>query len=229
MVDRAPGAACAIVCDVSAQSTDLSVVTDAAQLRELVGTPNPRAARKTRPALHEIDRRWLAASPFCLVATAAADGTCDVSPKGDPPGFTHVVDDRTIAIPERPGNRRVDGFQNLLSNPHVGLVYIVPGRRDTLRINGTARIVSDAPFFDELVVKGHRPPLALLVDIEEIFFHCAKAFMRAALWDPDSWPDPEALPSVAQITKAVVPTEETLEALEEYYGPSYAEKLYGES
>jgi uncharacterized protein len=197
------------------------------ELRELLGWPTGRAVIKERTRLHERDREWLAASPFCLVATSAADGTCDVSPKGDPPGFVRVLDDTTLAIPERPGNRRADGYVNILSNPHVGLVFLVPGRNETLRINGTAELVADAPFFDDMVVKGHRPILAVVVAIEQIFFHCAKAFMRSKLWQPGTW-QPDALPSHAQITKSVLPgTPESLEELERYYGPAYAARLYG--
>lgn len=206
-------------------SAELVEVTSEAELRDLLGEPVARAVTKERVRLHEIDREWLAASPFCLVATADADGNCDVSPKGDPPGFTLVLDDTTIAIPERPGNRRADGFRNLLSNPHVGLVYLIPGRGETLRINGRARLVREAPFFDRMVVKGHRPVLALVVEIEQIFFHCAKAFMRSALWRPESW-HPEALPPQPQIVKRVQQTEESLEEMERYYGPEYAARLY---
>jgi PPOX class probable FMN-dependent enzyme len=202
-----------------------TVVGDAQQLRDLVGTPTPRVAEKVRTSLHDIDRAWLAASPFCLIATSAADGSCDVSPKGDPPGFTHMIDDRTIAIPDRPGNRRVDGFQNVLSNPAVGLIFLVPGRNDTLRINGGAELVTDAPFFDDLVVKGHRPRLALVVHVDEVFSHCSKAFMRSALWDPATWA-PDALPSRAKIARALERPDDSLEVLEDYYGPSYAERLY---
>ena len=201
-------------------------VTSEAELRELLGSPMPRAASKDRSRLHAVDREWLAASPFCLVATAAVDGSCDVSPKGDPPGFTVVLDDTTIAIPERKGNRRADGFRNVLSNPHVGLIYVVPGRTDTLRINGRARLVRSAPFFDEMIVKGHRPEMALVVEIEQIFFHCAKAFMRSELWQPETW-RPERLPSHATLVKSVQVTEESLEELERYYGPGYAKLLYG--
>ncbi|MBA9005552.1 pyridoxamine 5'-phosphate oxidase family protein [Thermomonospora cellulosilytica] len=203
----------------------LTEVTSEAELRALLGPPMPRAVTKERTRLHEMDRRWLAASPFCLIATADADGNCDVSPKGDPPGFAHVIDDTTIAVPERPGNRRADGFRNVLANPHVGLIFLVPGRGETLRVNGRARLLRDAPFFDEMTVKGHRPALALLVEIEQIFFHCAKAFLRSSLWDPATW-DPGALPSTAQITKSVQKVEETLEELERYYGPEYADRLY---
>jgi PPOX class probable FMN-dependent enzyme len=202
-------------------------VTSAAELRELAGTPMARAVAKERTALREIDREWLAASPFCLVATSDAEGRCDVSPKGDPAGFTLVLDERTIVIPDRPGNRRMDGFQNVLVNPHVGLLYVIPGRGDTLRIAGRARLVRDAPFFDRLVVRGHRPTLALVVEIEQVFHHCGKAFMRSELWEPASW-HPEALPSTACVTKAVVDTPETVAVLERYYGgEQYAKTLYG--
>ncbi|GIG86161.1 pyridoxamine 5'-phosphate oxidase family protein [Plantactinospora endophytica] len=204
---------------------ELFEITSEAELRELLGEPMPRAVTKERVRLHEVDREWLAASPFCLVATADSAGNCDVSPKGDPPGFTLVLDDTTIAIPERPGNRRADGFRNVLLNPHVGLVYLIPGRGETLRINGRARLVREAPFFDQMVVKGHRPILALLVEVEQIFFHCAKAFMRSSLWRPETW-NPEVMPTQAQIVKRVQRTEETLEDLERYYGPEYARRLY---
>ena len=200
-------------------------IADEAELRELYGMPHRRAATKDRKELHPIDREFLAASPFCLIATAGVDGTCDVSPKGDPAGFTHVVDDVTIAIPDRPGNKRVDGFRNVLANPHVGLLYLVPGRGDTLRINGRARLVREAPYFDEMVVKGHRPQIALIVHIEQIFFHCAKAFLRSRVWEPDTW-HPEVLPPHAAMVKAVQDIPETIEELTEYYGRSYAERLY---
>ena len=203
-----------------------TVVADAEQLNALAGTPTQRVANKVRSSLHALDRAWLAASPFCLLATAAADGSCDVSPKGDPPGFVHVLDDVTIVIPDRPGNRRVDGFRNVLSNPAVGLLFLVPGRGDTLRINGRAQLVSDAPFFDELMVKNHRPTLALVVHIDEVFSHCSKAFMRSALWDPSTWA-PDAVPSRAQIAHAVERPDESIETIEAYYGPGYASQLYG--
>jgi uncharacterized protein len=201
-------------------------VTSEAELRAIVGEPMSRAATKDRTRLHARDLEWLAASRLCLIATAAKDGSCDVSPKGDPPGFTLVLDETTIAIPDRPGNRRMDGFRNVLANPRVGLLYLVPGRGDTLRINGRARLVREAPFFDRMVVKGHRPSLALLVEIEQIFFHCPKAFMRSALWDPQTW-RPDALPSHATLVKDVQDTTESLEQLERYYGPDYVKRLYG--
>ncbi|WP_027644375.1 pyridoxamine 5'-phosphate oxidase family protein [Salinispora oceanensis] len=200
-------------------------ITTHEELRELLGVPTARAATKERTHLHERDRQWLAASPFCLVATAGADGTCDVSPKGDPPGFALPIDDTTVAIPERPGNRRADGFHNILDNPHVGLIFLIPGRSDTLRINGRARLVREAPFFDSMTVKGHRPTLALVVAIEEIFYHCAKAFLRSQLWSPQTW-TPEVLPSRARLVKEVEARTESLAELQSHYGPEYARRLY---
>ncbi|WP_431876134.1 pyridoxamine 5'-phosphate oxidase family protein [Amycolatopsis sacchari] len=205
---------------------DVEELTSEEELRELLGEPAAAALRKERPALHEFDRQWLASSPFCLIATSGPDGSCDVSPKGDPPGFTLVLDDITIALPERPGNKRADGFRNILANPHVGLIYFVPGRGDTLRINGRARLVRKAPFFDDMVVKGHRPVLALVVEIEEIFHHCAKAFMRSKLWRPETW-QPESVPPRPVIARTLERPEDSLEELERYYGPDYAAKLYG--
>ena len=175
--------------------------------------------------MHELDRQWLAASPFCLVATSAADGSCDVSPKGDPPGFTLVLDDATIAVPERAGNRRADGYRNILANPHVGLIYLLPGRTDTLRINGRARLVTDDDLLDRMVVKGHRPVLAVVVEIEQVFHHCGKAFLRSQLWDPGTW-DRDAVPSRPRIAQRLERPEESLEQLEAYYGEQYAAGLY---
>ena len=206
-------------------ATECVPVSSEAELRDLLGEPAARSVTKERPRLHQRDREWLAASPFCLIATADADGRCDVSPKGDPPGFTYIIDDRTIAVPDRPGNRRADGFRNVLANPYAGTIYLVPGRAETLRINGRARLLRDAPFFDEMIVKGNRPRLALVIDIETIFFHCAKAFMRSKLWRPETW-HPDVLPPHATIVKDVQDTPETLEELQRHYGPSYENLLY---
>ena len=203
-------------------------VESAAELEEILGPVSERARTKVRTVLHEIDRQWLAASPFCLMATSDGSGCCDVSPKGDPPGFAHVLDDCTIAIPERLGNRRADSFHNILENGHVGLIFLVPGRGDTLRINGQATLLRDAPFFDKLVVKGHRPALALIVNIEEVFFHCSKAFLRSSLWESETW-HPTSIPSRPRIAKSIERTESSLEELEVYYGEQYRRGLYGES
>ncbi len=136
-------------------------VTTADRLREIVGHPNDYVANKVKDRLSPVQQDWLAHSPLCFLATTDARGRVDVSPKGDPPGFVHVIDDTTIAIPERPGNKRVDGYLNVLERPHVGTLFLIPGRGDALRINGSARILSDADYFDDLVVQGKRPILAL--------------------------------------------------------------------
>jgi uncharacterized protein len=209
----------------AAAETTWTEITDLDSLVDLVGVPIPRIRDKVRTVLHDLDRQWLAASPFCLVATSDADGRCDVSPKGDPAGqLAYVLDDTTIAIAERPGNRRADGYRNVVANPHVGLIFMIPGRGDTLRINGRARLVSDAPFFDDMIVKGHRPILALVVEIEEIFHHCAKAFLRSQLWQPQTWHDP--VPPRPVIAHELDAKDQSVEQLTAYYGEQYATKLY---
>jgi uncharacterized protein len=200
-------------------------ITTVDELVGLLGEPNQRARDKGRAALLEVDRAWLAATPFCVMATSSSDGACDASPKGDPAGqLVHVIDDTTIALAERPGNRRADGYKNILDNPYVGLDFLIPGRGDTLRVNGRARLVSDAPFFEEMVVKGHRPVLAVVVEIEEVFFHCAKAFLRSGLWKPETWDPNGTVPRRAVIAKEVEPGGMTLEQLDEYYEPENYEK-----
>ena len=203
----------------------LPAVTTAAEL-EGFGLPAPPARDKVRPHLHHLDRRWLAAAPLCFVGTSDAAGRCDVSPKGDPAGsLVHVIDAHTLVLPERAGNKRMDGMHNLLANPHIGLTFVIPGRADLLRVNGIARIVTDGPFWDELEVKGHRPELAIVVRVEEVFYHCAKAFLRSRTWQPDTW-RPDAVPRHAVIAKTLVRPEDSLAELYRYYGPSYAAGLY---
>lgn len=198
-------------------------VTTVDDLRAIVGHPNKYVANKVGTRLSAVQQDWLAHSPLGFVATTDAQGRVDVSPKGDPPGFVHVIDDTTIAIPERPGNRRVDGYLNVLERPYVGTLFLIPGRGDTLRINGTARILADADYFDAMEVQGKRPMLALEIDVEEVFFHCAKAFLRSDAWNPESW-DPTALPSVAQIAQALK-KDMSLEELEKYYNEDNIRKV----
>lgn len=198
-------------------------ITTVDDLREIVGQPNEAVAKKVMPRLSEAQMDWLSHSPLGFVATMDADGNVDVSPKGDPPGFVHIVDDSTIAIPERPGNKRVDGYLNVLQRPRVGTLFLIPGRGDTLRINGAARILADADYFDDMAIKGKRPILALEIDIEEVFFHCAKAFLRSDAWDPETW-DPSAVPSVAELAKAIK-KDMSMEELEKYYGEDNMRKI----
>ncbi|MER5769707.1 MSMEG_1061 family FMN-dependent PPOX-type flavoprotein [Streptomyces sp. NPDC001985] len=153
-----------------------------AELRELLGEPHPVVIDKVHARLTDHDRALLARSPFCLLSTADALGACDVSPRGGDPGFIHVVDETTLALPERPGNRRGDSLHNILGNPHAGLLHLVPGSGDILRVNGRARILTDAPFFDAMASKGRRPALAVLLEIDEIYLHCSQSLLRSGLW-----------------------------------------------
>jgi uncharacterized protein len=202
-------------------------ITSEARLREVLGGfPNRRVATKGHPTLHPLEVEWLRLSPFCVISTCDAQGNCDASPKGDPAGkLFHVLDPGTVAIAERPGNKRADGYLNVLANPHVGILSLIPGRADTLRINGRARLVSDAPFFDDVAVRGVRPVLAMVVEIDQVFSHCAKAFMRSRLWQADSWPAKDAMPSVAEMCVAIQEPAETLEELQAHYAPEHYETL----
>ena len=173
------------------------IVTSEQQLRDLLGVPSDRATLKERPALDMHSRAFIARSPFLLMATSSADGRCDVSPKGDAPGFVQVLDDRRLVIPDRPGNKRLDGMKNILTNPHVGLVFLVPGRQETLRVNGRAWITQDPQLLLPMAVNGRVPLLAIGVEVEQTFMHCPKAFVRSQLWTHESWPAADALPSMA--------------------------------
>lgn len=198
-------------------------VTTVEELRAIVGQPTAAVANKVTDRLSDIHRDWISHSPLCFVATTDAEGRVDVSPKGDPPGFVHVLDARTIAIPERPGNKRVDGYLNVLARPHVGTLFVIPGRGDTVRVNGRARILADAPYFDAMAVGGKRPILALEIAVEEVFFHCAKAFLRSDAWKPETW-NPEAMPSTAQLARSFKP-DESLEQLQKYYSEDHLRTL----
>ncbi len=182
-------------------SSEIRTVTTEAELRAIVKEPGQSAWDKDIGRIDEHARTIIAHSPFMLVATSNPDGTCDVSPKGDPPGSVLVLDDHRLVFADRPGNHRLDSFRNLLGNPHLGLLFIVPGMTETLRVNGRGTIVSDGPFFDDLVVQGKRPRLAVLVEVEELYMHCSKAFLRASLWKPETWPDRSCLPTLGRIVK----------------------------
>jgi PPOX class probable FMN-dependent enzyme len=177
------------------------VVRSKAELRELYGEPAARAVEKDIGRLDEHCQEFLARSPFMLLGTCGEQGRCDVSPKGDGPGFVLVLDEKTIAIPDRLGNRRIDSLQNIVENPHVGLLFVVPGMNETLRVNGSAQLVRDEALLERLAVEGKRPNLAIVVSIEECYLHCAKSFLRARLWDPERFIDRSTYPSLARIVE----------------------------
>jgi len=199
------------------------IVTSRDELREIFKMPSERAVLKERPALDEHDRAFIAASPFLLLATANAAGQCDVSPKGDAPGFVLVLDDRHLVIPDRPGNNRLDGMSNIVENPHVGMIFLVPGREETLRVNGRASIIRDEEILDRAAVMGKRPPVGIGVEVEECYLHCAKAFRRSKLWEPEQWPDRKALPSMARVLWDQLPVKPA--ATPEEYGRASEEGL----
>jgi uncharacterized protein len=173
----------------------------------------------------------IARSPFVLIATSNKQGRCDVSPKGDAPGFVQVLDDKHLAIPDRPGNARLDSVENILENPHIGLLFVIPGTRETLRINGKAVISQDDGILDKATVDGKRPPLAIGVEVQEAFIHCAKAFIRSNLWKSETWPTLEGLPSFAKmlidhVNAEKVKTEMTEQELDGLLERDYKTKLY---
>ena len=175
------------------------VITDEKDLRALLGSPSELALKKQIARLDEHCRAFIAHAPFMVLATSDAHGRCDVSPKGDPAGFVRVLDETHLVIPDRPGNKRLDGMRNILANPHVGLLFLVPARGETLRVNGRACITRDADLLATLAVDGKIPSLAIGVDVEEVFLHCAKAFKRSGLWEPARWPDIGGLATSAKM------------------------------
>lgn len=171
------------------------------QLRDIYAEPKGRAVTKVFHKLEAESRRLISLCPFVLIGTQGPGGA-DVSPKGDLPGFIQVLDDVTIAIPDRPGNNRLDGYANILANPAVGLIFLIPGMNETFRINGTGEIRDDADLLAKFEVSGKLPKTCLVVTIQEAFMHCAKALMRSQLWDPEARVARDTLPTAAQIMRA---------------------------
>jgi PPOX class probable FMN-dependent enzyme len=169
------------------------------ELVSIIGTPSAFSLRKELRALDEHMRRFIAHSPFVIISTHSADGKCDASPRGDAAGFVHVVDDRTLLIPERTGNRRVDTLRNILETGRAGLLFLVPGVGETLRINGRAVIIRDEAWLTSLSAQGKQPLVVVAVSVEECFLQCAKALLRSKLWEPHERPDAQALPCAAEM------------------------------
>ncbi len=172
-------------------------------LRGLLGEPSELVRSKVSDRLNDVTRRFVERSPFLCLATSAADGTCDVSPRGDPAGFVRILDEKTLLLPDRPGNRLADSLRNVLENPNVGLLFIIPGITDTMRVNGRAEIVTDPELLEPCAVEGKVPKLALRIEIEQVFTHCSKAFLRAKLWDPEQFVARGELPSPGELLCSV--------------------------
>ncbi|MCM4080300.1 MSMEG_1061 family FMN-dependent PPOX-type flavoprotein [Paractinoplanes hotanensis] len=193
----------------------MRVIGSEAELREYVAPPPRFIAEKGIDHIDPESRRFIEMSPFFLLATSAADGTCDVSPRGDPAGSVLVLDDRTLAFADRKGNGRLDSLTNLLQRPRVGMVFMVPGSGDTVRVNGRARIVAEAPYLDRLAMRNVVPQLAVEVVVEELFLHCARAFTRSRLWDTATWPVKGDVPSAGRIAKSISGTEVEAEVIDD--------------
>lgn len=182
---------------VAYQFTD--VITTEDQLREILGHPSQLVRNKALDYIDPVSREFIARSPFVLIGTADAQGRQDVSPKGDPPGFVQVLDDHTLLIPDRVGNRRADTFTNILQNPQVALLFLIPDKSETLRINGRAQIVQDAALRQHFEMQGKIPKLLLAIAVEEVFFHCSKCVARSQLWSEQNWPDITDFPRLAEM------------------------------
>ena len=172
-------------------------------LRALLGDPVPVVRAKVTDRLNETTRVFIELSPFVCLATSDAAGNCDVSPRGDAAGFVRILDDRTLLIPERPGNRLLDSLSNILRNPRVGLLFLLPGIGETFRVNGRATLTSDVELLAPSTVEGKAPKLGIIVDIETAYTHCPKAFLRSKLWDPSSFVDRASLPTSGQVLRAI--------------------------
>jgi uncharacterized protein len=174
-------------------------ITSQEELRKMLGSPSLRGQNKVISTIDEHCREFIGKSPFLVLATSDAAGNCDSSPRGDAPGFVYVLDDQHLIIPERPGNKRVDSMFNIIENPRVGLLFLIPGMGETLRINGEATIIRDADILEKMAVNGKAPLFGIVVKVEQCFMHCGKAFKRSGLWEPEKWSAKEELPNAAKI------------------------------
>lgn len=179
------------------------VVQNEAELRALIGTPTELVCSKISDRLNPVTRLYIECAPFVCLATSDASGGCDLSPRGDPAGFVRILDERTLLMPERPGNRLADSLRNILANPHVGLLFVVPGVTDTFRVNGRATLTTDAALLAPSAVEGKLPLLGVLIDIEEAYTQCSKALLRSQLWDPNRFVDPATMPTGGQVLQAI--------------------------
>ena len=170
-------------------------------LRDFVPLPSHWVNNKVIDQIDDLSRRFIAASSLAIVSTARPDGILDMTPRADPPGFVKVLDKKLIAIPDRPGNQRMDTFENIFKNPNVGIIFVIPGHRDTLRVSGKGAVVRDAKLGRELAVSGRPAELVLLVQVERVLCHCPKAFIRGNVWQPDDWPDTSNVPTLAEMMK----------------------------
>ena len=201
-------------------------ITSRDDLRRVYKPASENSLRKELKALDGHCVSFIGRSPFVLIGTSDGKGHADVTPKGDRPGFVAVLDSRTIAIPDRPGNNRLDTLENLLVEPSIGLLFLIPGMDETLRINGRARITADDGLRARFEVDGKLPQAVILVDVEAAYMHCAKAFMRSQLWHPETWPDRASLPTLGRILKDQLALDQSAEATDRWLDEAYAKSMW---
>ncbi|KIL49101.1 hypothetical protein KR50_11360 [Jeotgalibacillus campisalis] len=202
-------------------------ITTIQQLETIVGEPSELAKNKVIPSIDLHCQTFISKSPFLVLSTSDESGRCDTSPRGDLPGFVKVLNKTTLIIPERPGNKRVDSMRNILVNPGVALLFLIPGLGETLRINGKAQLIQDADILSQMAVRGKEPLMAIAVEVEECFIHCAKAFKRSHLWNPDSWPAEQELPSAAKmLIEHAKLSNDSLEDMRKRLEDGYVNRLY---
>jgi len=199
-------------------------ITDLTALRTHAGAVSALAEAKVLPHLERHSRRFIELSPFLVLATGDGEGL-DASPRGDPPGFVRVLDDTMLLLPDRPGNRRMDSYANILTDPRVALIFLVPGIDETLRVNSTARITIDAALLADCAVDGRVPARGLLITVREVYFHCGKALIRSRLWDPASRIDRKTFPTLGRVI-AEQTGRTRAEDAEASIAEAYVKKLY---
>lgn len=208
------------------QSRFREIIKTEEELRAVMGSPSTLVTRKELAELDSHARDFIGRSPFLLIGTTGADGRLDMSPKGDPPGFVHVLDERTLAIPDRLGNRRADTFSNLVVNDQIGLIFLIPGKQETLRVSGRAIIVRDLSIREKMAIDGKLPEFAIVVEVGQMFFHCAKCMIRSDLWKPERWPTLAGLPSLAETMVSAGKLQESVQEIQARVDNDAATRLY---
>jgi len=201
-------------------------ITTRDELRRVYKPASENSLRKELKALDGHCVSFIGRSPFVLIGTSDGKGHADVTPKGDRPGFVAVLDNRTVAIPDRPGNNRLDTLENLLVEPSIGLLFLIPGMDETLRINGKARITADDALRARFEVDGKLPQAMILVEVEAAYMHCAKAFMRSQLWHPETWPERTSMPTLGQMLKDQLALDQSAEAMDTWLDEAYAKSMW---
>jgi uncharacterized protein len=202
------------------------IITSEEELRAVVGHPPERSLAKAIQVIDEHSRRFIAHAPFVFVASAGAGGMLDISPKGDPAGFVKVLDEKTIAVPDRLGNRRIDTYRNVLDNPDVGLIFVIPGVTYTLRVSGKAIIVRDLELRQSMAVNGKLPNHAMVVEVEHVLSHCPKCMIRSGLWQSEAWPDTSTLPTFAEMLIAHAKLAMTVDEMQAIIDTGNRDRLY---